>query len=106
MHPILISSPPGRQPGETCLRVAADLNASAQLGPYSLNLTSLKLADHPEIDVLEAVFDAGGSGSLFYTFDCSRPPSDLLSEFREFARHQLSLHGEPLVRAMGGANGD
>ena len=105
MNPIPIQSPPGRQPSEVCLLVAADLNASSQLGPYSLKLTSLELADHPEIDVLEAAFDAGG-GTLFYTFDCSRPPAELLREFREFARHQLSLHGEPLVRAMGGANGD
>lgn len=106
MHPIAITSPPGRQPGETCLLVAADLNASNQPAPYALKLTSLELADLPEIDVLEATFDASGGGQLFYTFDCSRPPSDLLREFREFARHQLSLHGEPLVRAMGGANGD
>lgn len=105
MHPIAIKSPPGRQPGETCLLVAADLNASTHPGPYALKLTSLELADHPEIDVLEATFDAGG-GQLFYTFDCSRPAAELLRAFREFARHQMSLHGEPLVRAMGGANGD
>lgn len=103
-----ITSPPGREPGDTCRQIAAGLDGLSQLGPFPLRLLSLELADYPESDILEAVFAAGG-GRMNYTFDCSRPAAEVLQEFQSFAAAQLELHGElepGAARAAGGAAGD
>lgn len=103
MKPVPIESRTGRQPSPTALQLADAVRHQS-----FLELVSLKIGDHPEIETLEACFEAGG-GTLFYTFDCSRSLTENIAEFQEYAANQLALHGEPppAARAAGGAsNGD
>ncbi len=100
---IPIESSTGREPSPGALQLAEALEHQG-----AMVLVSLELGDHPEIETLEACFDAAG-GTLFYTFDCRRSVTESLAEFQQFAAHQFALHGEPpsAAKAVSGAsNGD
>ncbi len=100
---ILIRRAAGREPSAKVRQLAGILQQPGIIDRFPLTLVSLELGDSTEPETLEACFEAGG-GSLFYTFDCTRPWEESLKEFQEFAGHQLTRHGNPPVSRS--ASGD
>lgn len=101
-----IETHPGQTPRLATEVLADALNRLTAIGGFPITLVSLEMTDAGEFDLLDATIDAGG-GTLFFTFDCSRPLSECLADFDQFARNQLGLHGEaPAAKAAGNAQGD